>query len=180
MASLEKEGITADDTTFLHLVQLLLQWMGKRLRQEKLPCGQDLVLIMKGIEAMCVDSRLEGVRDVNIVTLWDNFFRTSGFGFRICFHSSLLNVRYQVQCRPNQNIVSLQRLLEKLFTLLHHIRTVTRIAWSSRFSQFLKGEFQVVLVPANHHDIFINFSWQEVLPNIFVLAAFLLKFPVRY
>ena len=104
MASLEKEGITADDTTFLHLVQLLLQWMGKRLRQEKLPCGQDLVLIMKGIEAMCVDSRLEGVRDVNIVTLWDNFFRTSGFGFRICFHSSLLNVRYQVQCRPNQNI----------------------------------------------------------------------------
>jgi len=88
MASLQTEGITTDDATVLDLVQKLLQWMEKRLRQVKLPGGQDLVFMIKGIEAMSVDNRLKGVGDVNIVTRWDNLIRTSGFAFSICFHGS--------------------------------------------------------------------------------------------
>ena len=64
----------------------------------------------------------------------------------------------------------LRRLLEKLFTLHHHIRTITRIAWSRRLSPFLEGQFDVVSVPAARGDISIAFSQQDVLPVIFPLG----------
>ena len=66
--------------------------------------------------------------------------------------------------------LSLRRLLEKLFTLHHHIRTITRIAWSRRLSPFLEGQFDVVSVPAARGDISITFSQQDVLPVIFPLG----------
>ena len=94
VASLKTEGITTDDATVLDLVQKLLQWMESQLLQETLPGGQGLVLIIQGIEAICVDSRLRGVGDVNIVTRWDNLIRTSNLAFPIWFHSSSLAFRY--------------------------------------------------------------------------------------
>ena len=126
MASLRTEGITTDDATVLDLVKKLLQWMETRLRQEKLPVGQDLVFMIKGIEAMSVDNRLKGVGDVNIVTRWDNLIRTSGFAFSICFHGSSLTFRYQVRCRPDQDIVSATVARETFHPsppyLYHHTR----------------------------------------------------------
>jgi len=95
-----------------------------------------------------------------------SFIRTSGLPFRICFHSSSLTVRYQVQCRPNQNIVSATVARETFYSSppypYHHTHRMSR-----RLSQFFKGKFQVVPVPANHHDISIKFSRQNVLPIIF-------------
>ena len=61
----------------------------------------------------------------------------------------------------------MRQLLEKLCTLHHHIHTITRIARSRRLSQFLKGKFRVVLVPADHHDISIKFCRRDILPIIF-------------
>jgi len=88
MDSLQHEGITTDEATVLQLVQQLLQFMEKWLQLEKLPAHQDLVHLISGIAALCVDNRLKG--DVNIMTRWDNLIRTSSLPFRICFHSSSL------------------------------------------------------------------------------------------
>jgi len=81
MDSLQHEGITTDEATVLGLIQQLLGWMEKRLQSEKLPAGQDLVSMIRGISAMCVDNRLAGAGDVNIVARWDNLIRTSSFLF---------------------------------------------------------------------------------------------------
>ena len=91
---------------------------------------------------------------------WDKLIRKSGLAFRIydtIAHLLLLDV-------DQNRILSLWRLLEKLFTLHHHIRTITRIAWSRRLSPFLGGQFNVVSVLAAHGDISIKFSQQNVLP----------------
>jgi hypothetical protein len=58
-------------------------------------------------------------------------------------------------------------LLEKLFTLHHHIRTIARIAWSRRLSPVLKGEFIVIRVPAATSGISIKLSYQDVSSVIF-------------
>ena len=75
-------------------------------------------------------------------------------------HPSLLDV-------DQSTILSLRLLLEKLFTLHHHIRTIARIAWSRQLAPFLEGQFNVVYVPEAHSNISINLSEQNVLPVIF-------------
>ena len=52
-------------------------------------------------------------------------------------------------------------------TLHNHVRTILRIAWSRRLSPFLEGEFNIVLVPAAHGDILVDFSQQKVLQIAF-------------
>ena len=76
---------------------------------------------------MCVDSRLKVVGDVNIVTRWDHLFvrLASHFEFVFTAHRLLLDTKFNA---AQTRILSLQRLLEKLFTLHRHIRTITRIA----------------------------------------------------
>jgi len=54
-----------------------------------------------------------------------------------------------------------------VFTLQYHIQSILRIAWSSRLSPFLEGQFDIVSVPAAPSDISIQFSQQQVLPIAF-------------
>jgi hypothetical protein len=109
-------------------------------------------------------NHLKAVGDEDILTHWDNLIRKSGLAFRKVYdnraHLLLLNV-------DQNRILSLRRLLEKLFTLHHHIRANTCIAWSRRLSLFLEGQFNVVSVPAARGDISIKFSQQNVLAIIF-------------
>jgi len=65
--------------------------------------------------------------------------------------------------------LSLRRCLQKLFTLHHHIRSILRIAWSTRLSPFLEGQFDIIPVPAALGDISIQFSQQQVLHVAFPL-----------
>ena len=105
--------------------------------------------MIKGTESMSMDSRLEGEEETNMVTLWDNLLACLASHFKSIFTARclLLDTKFHA---AQSRILSLQRLLEKPFH--HHIRTITRIAWSRRHSQFLERKFQVVLVPANQHD----------------------------
>ena len=64
---------------------------------------------------------------------------------------------------PNNTQPRTENELELQKTIYEH----THIAWSRRLSQFLKGNFQVVPVPANHRDISVKLSRQDVLPIIF-------------
>ena len=66
----------------------------------------------------------------------------------------------------NRNL-SLRRLLQKMLTFHHHIRSILRIAWTTRFSPFLEGHFEIVSVPAAPNDISIQFSQKQVLHAAF-------------
>ena len=59
--------------------------------------------------------------------------------------------------------LSLRQFLRKMFTLHHHIRSILRIAWSTRLAPFLEGQFKIVSVPAAPNDLFIQFSQQQVI-----------------
>ena len=63
--------------------------------------------------------------------------------------------------------MSLRRLLQKIFILHHHIRSILRIARSQRLSPFLEGQFDVVLVPAVPSSICIQFSENQVFGAAF-------------
>lgn len=56
----------------------------------------------------------------------------------------------------------MRRLFDKLFTIHHHIRTISRIAWSHRLSPVLTGTFRVVAVPPARTNLSIKFSHQDV------------------
>ena len=64
-------------------------------------------------------------------------------------------------------MLSLRRFLEKLFILHHHIRTIARIAWSSRLSRVLDGHFKVLTVPKDHTKISIKLSYEDISSIIF-------------
>jgi hypothetical protein len=155
----------AKDTNLLLVTRQLLQRINGILENERPPHGQRLTYMIQSIDAMSLGwrDRLKDVGDEDILTRWDNTIRKSGLAFRIDDTIAHLLLLYVDQNR----ILSLRRLLEKLFTLHHHIRTITRIAWSRRLSSFLKGQFNVVSVPAARGDISIKFSQQNVLPIIF-------------
>ena len=153
------------DTDLLLVTRQLLQRIKGILENETPPHGQGLTYLIQSIGAMSLGwrDRLKAVGDEDILTRWDNTIRKSGLAFRIYDTIAHLFLLYVDQDR----VLSLRRLLEKLFTLHHHIRTITRIAWSRRLSSFLKGQFNVVPVPAARGDISIKFSQQNILPIIF-------------
>ena len=68
--------------------------------------------------------------------------------------------------KKNRNL-SLRQLLQKMFTFHHHIRSILRIAWTTRFSPFLEGHFEIVSVPAAPNDISIQFSQKQVIHAAF-------------
>jgi hypothetical protein len=77
-----------------------------------------------------------------------------------------------IDCRLDVDLsycrkLSLERLLEKLFTLHYHIQLILRIAWSRRLSPVLEGAFHVISVPSACGDIHLEFSAKKVLAIAF-------------
>ncbi|KIK01195.1 hypothetical protein K443DRAFT_578331 [Laccaria amethystina LaAM-08-1] len=135
------------DAERLHLTHWALEHIQGLLQNDRPPCSlTDLIETIDGMSAVWRDC-LNAAGSEDILTRWDNLI-------------------YADRIRK----LSLRRLLKKLFTLHHHIRTITRIAWSRRLSPFLEGQFDVVSVPAARGDISITFSQQDVLPVIFPLG----------
>jgi hypothetical protein len=159
------KGLQANDkdAKLLHLTRWALEHIQGLLQNDKPQCSlTDLIQTIDEVSLSWRD-HLKAAGDVDILTRWDNLIRESGLTFRIYeakAHVLLLDADWNRK-------LSLRRLLEKLFTLHRHIRTITRIAWSRRLSPFLEGQFDVVSVPAAHGDISIKFSQQDVLTIIF-------------
>jgi hypothetical protein len=156
---------TTEDTSLLRNTYYLLQHIHSLLQDEGPPHGQCLIDLIQTIDMMSQGWRneLKAVGGKDILTRWDNLIRASGLTF--CIYGTTPQLLF---LDADQNtILSLRWLLAKLFTLHHHIRTITRIAWSRRLSPFLTGQFNVVSVPAVHGDISIKFSQQNILPVIF-------------
>jgi hypothetical protein len=126
---------------------------------------RSLTNLIRPIGAMSLAWRdhLKAAGDEDILTCWDNSIREFGLTFHI--YETIAHVLLLDADRNRK--LSLRRLLEKLFTLHHHICTITHIAWSCRLSPFLEGQFDVVSVPAACGDISITFCQQDVLPIIF-------------
>jgi len=96
------------------------------------------------------------IRFVHLASYFEFIFKTH------------LSFRFQVQCCPDQDIISATVAWQTFYpSLPYQDSTITRVAWSHRLSPFLKGKFQVISVPADHQNISIKFSRQNVLPITF-------------
>lgn len=151
------------DAKLLRLTRWALEHIQGLLQNDRPP--RSLTDLIQTIDEMSLGWRdhLNAAGNEDILTRWDNLIRESGLTFRI--YEAIPHVLLLDADRNRK--LSLRRLLKKLFTLHHYIRTITRIAWSRRLSPFLEGQFDVVSVPAARGDISITFSQQDVLPVIF-------------
>jgi len=138
--------IATDDIASLIQTHLTLKDILVVLQNDnKPPQAQRLGHMIHAIDLMSLGwrSHLKVIGEKAILSRWDNVIDVN-----------------------RRRTLSLRSLLEKTFTLHHHIRTITRIAWSRRLAPILNGQFEVVLVPAAQHDISIKFTQQSVLPVI--------------
>lgn len=133
-----------EDAELLHLTHWYLKHIQDLLRNDK-PTNS-LTDLIQTIDEMSRAwwSHLNAAGKEDILTQWDDLL-----------------------CADQNRKWSLRCLLEKLFTLHHHIHTITHIAWSHRLLPFLQGQFTVVSVPASCWDISLSFSPQNILPVIF-------------
>jgi hypothetical protein len=140
---------TSEDTRLLISTRMSLQKIHSLLQDEKPPRGPPLTYLIQSIDLLSLAWRnhLKAVGDKDILVRWDHLIRSTGL--------------------DQNGILSLRRFLQKLFTLNHHIHTITRIAWSRRLSPLLGGQFNVVSVPAARGDISIKFAQQNIIPVIF-------------
>jgi hypothetical protein len=157
---LEAKNIAAD-TEILAITRVLLRDIEDWLKPDAKPQEPYLILLIDTIAAMSKGWRtcLEDTGDENVLTRWDDLTRESGLASRIYDTSSSL---FLLVVKQNRKL-SLRRCLQKLFTLHHHIQSILRIAWSSRLSPFLEGQFDIMAVLAAPSDISIQFSQQQVL-----------------
>jgi len=150
----------AEDAEYLALTHGVLERIDDLLKDE-IPQESRLTILIETITAMsCAwKQRLETVEDNDLLTRWDNL--TGKFDPTSPIDDTIAHLLF-LAVKQNRNL-SLRRFLQKMFTLHNHIRTILRITWSRRFSSFLEGEFNVVLVPAAHGDTLVKFSQQKVL-----------------
>lgn len=140
----KKLQASPEDAELLHLTHWYLKHIQDLLRNDK-PTNS-LTDLIQTIDEMSRAwwSHLNAAGKEDILTQWDDLL-----------------------CADQNRKWSLRCLLEKLFTLHHHIHTITHIAWSHRLLPFLQGQFTVVSVPASCWDISLSFSPQNILPVIF-------------
>jgi hypothetical protein len=69
---------------------------------------------------------LKTAKDEDILICWNNLICESGLTF--CIYETVAH--YLLLDADWNRKLSLQQLLKKLFTLHHHIHTITYIAWS--------------------------------------------------
>lgn len=145
----KSSNLNIQDATLLQATHLALKHIQSLLRSKRPPPDLSRLIWMIDKLSGSWQDHLNAAGIEEILTRWDNYIDAG-----------------RLDAGRNRKL-SLRRLLKKLFTLHHHIRTIMRIAWSRRLSPFLDGQFDVVAVPAACYDISIRVSEQAVLPVIF-------------